>query len=231
MLSLPLVWEGESIMDLIAERGLVAPFDPIALSAEERVQARQIANATNALLLKGLFHRVHPERYHISPNHDSLESRVAAAIGAIPSHRFARMLPKIEALRTNPVRTAECLGVFANLDIRSSGLDALLWQVAPHLVRGEAQPLASQGVENIDRHPHRIFCLVTLMEPDVDDPEVAGVLTQVLTAIAHAAASFNGERGATFAALMHVVDLVLSLFFDNGAPHEFARVQGWGRTG
>jgi len=218
-------------MDPFAENGRVAPFEPRALSPEERALAGQIADATNALLLKGLFHRVHPERYRITDRHDSSEHSVAAAIGAIPSHLFACMESKVEVLRTDTVKIAAYLGGFANLDIRSSGLDALIRQVAPHLVRIEAPPSASQGVANIERRPHLILCLLSLIEPDIDHAEAACTLTQVLTAIANAAASFNGDEGTIVAALTHVVGLVLSLFFDDGTPHEFARVKGYGWTG
>lgn len=218
-------------MDPIADSRLGMPFDLDALSSEDRKQARQIADATNALLLKGLFHRVHPERYRIIDRHDSSEYSVAVAIGAIPSHLFARMEIKVEALRTNPVKTAEYLGGFDNLDIRSSGLDALIRQVAPHLVRIEAPPAVSQGVADIDRRPRLILCMIARIEPDANDQEVAGALTQVLTAVANAAAGFNGDGGTIFAGLTPVVGLVLSLFFDDGAPHELARVQGYGWTG
>lgn len=218
-------------MDPFTDSCLVTPIDLSVLSSEERTQARQIADATNALLLKGLFHRIHPERYRISDRMDSHEYRIAAAIGAIPSHRFVTMRPIIEAIRTDTVKTAAYLGGFANLDIRSSGLDALIRQVAPHLVRNEAPSSLSQGMADVDKCPNLILCLAARIEPDVDDQEAAGALTQVLTAIANAAAGFNGDGVTIFAGLTPVVGLVLSLFFDDGAQHELAPVQAYGWTG
>lgn len=216
---------GVLIMDPFAENGRVAQFDQRALSPEERVLAGQIADATNALLLKGLFHRVHPERYRISDRYDSSEFRVAAAIGAIPSHRFARMRPRIEALRADTVKTAECLGGFANLDIRSSGLDALIEQVAPQLIQITAPPPAPKNAEGIGVHPQLFFCVPAHVKSDSHDQGEVDALTQALTAIVNAAAGFNGERRVTVAALIFVLDLVLSLFLDDDDPHAFAHVE------
>jgi len=207
-------------MEPIAVDTLVVPFDLSALSPAERRQARQIADATIALVLKGLFHRVQPERYHITHRQGDLETRVATAIGAIPAHRFARMQPKIEALRTDTVRLAETLGSFANLDIRSSGLDALIRQVAPHLVRSEAPSLASSCGKEMAWRAQLLQCVRALAAPDVDDQEMADASTQVLTAIADAAATFNGDQRVVVAALVPVLALVQGFLFDDKDPHD-----------
>ncbi|MCB9118657.1 MAG: hypothetical protein H6640_02890 [Caldilineaceae bacterium] len=209
-------------MEPIAVDTLVVPFDLSALSPAERRQARQIADATIALVLKGLFHRVQPERYHITHRQGDLETRVAAAIGAIPAHRFARMQPKIEALRTDTVRLAETLGSFANLDIRSSGLDALIRQVAPHLVRSEAPSLASSCGKEMAWRAQLLQCVRALAAPDVDDQEMADASTQVLTAITDAAATFSGDWRVVVASLVPVLALVQGILFDDKDLHDCA---------
>lgn len=275
-------------MDPFEDSTLDTQFSPASLSPAERQQATQIAEATAALLLKGMFHRVQPGQYRINDNHDSPEYRIAAAIGAIPSHRFARMRPRIEALRTNPAKTAEYLGSMSNLDIRSPGLDALLQQVSPHLIVNMHQapipdalhlaphfnrltlvlrklccvdetnpeggdddmilgairvgasgnvavvnamvaghfddnectnfgmlPLGQYSLSTTNGFPKLFYCIFILVESDSDDQEVADTLTQALTIVANAAATFTGGWGAIVAALIQVLDLVLSAFFDD----------------
>lgn len=213
-------------MDSIADSRLGTPFALDELSSDERKQARQIADATIALLIKGLFHRVQPDRYRITNNHDSEEYRVAAAVSAIPSQWFDRMRPRIEAIRSNPAKTADLLGSFAHLDIRSSGLDDLIQHVAPHLVRittAHPDPLNLEGLENflpLSSFRH------ALVEPGSDDQGDAGALTQALTAIVDAAAGFDGEQRIIVAALIPVLGLVQSIFFDDKYPHGFAGAAG-----
>ena len=134
---------------------------------------------------------------------------------------FYRRHPAREAGEVGnvPLLLVLTYGFGTALAVSQAGVVAFVGLVAPHLVRSEAPSLASScGKEAW--HAQLLQCVRALAAPDVDDQEMADASTQVLTAIADAAATFNGDQRVVVAALVPVLALVQGFLFDDKDPHD-----------
>jgi hypothetical protein len=96
-------------------------FDAKKLSREEQEQARQISEATSALIYKALLNRKDSKTFPIAltQGFDNAEAQAAAFVQAIPERLFAKVSKKLDVVSKDKTQLQKMLGDNADIDFKA----------------------------------------------------------------------------------------------------------------